>query len=250
MAALSLHGRKALVTGGSRGIGRAISVRLAEAGAWVCVNFMQNEKAASETLRLIRDVGGQGETKGFDVADGQAVGLAVEKLIKEQGRIDILVNNAGVTLDALLLRLKDADWQRIVDTNLKGTINCCQAVARHMMKQRWGRIINMTSVVGEGGNPGQTAYAAAKAGIIGFTRSLAREFGSRHICVNAISPGFIETDMTSSRSLEVRNKVCEQIPLGRLGRPEDVAGIAAFLASEEAGYITGQVIRVNGGLYM
>lgn len=246
----SLDGKTALVTGGSRGIGRAIAVRLAEAGAWVCINFKQNEEAALETLHTIQEKGGNGEVKRFDITDGQAVHGAVEEMVQARGRLDILVNNAGVTLDALLMRLKETEWQRIIDTNLKGTFHCCQAATRPMIKQRWGRIINMTSVVAEGGNPGQTAYAASKAGVIGFTRSLARELGSRNICVNAVSPGFIETDMTISRSAEIRDKVREQIALGRLGSPEDVAGIVAFLASGEAGYITGQIIRVNGGLYM
>ena len=243
-------GRVALVTGGSRGIGRAIAVRIARSGAFTYVNFIRNEAAAQETLHLLRETGGEGELCHFDISDAAEVLDAVSSIIQREKRLDVLVNNAGVSQDGLLLRVKEADLDRLISTNLKGTFYCCQAASRQMIRQHWGRIINVASVVAEAGNAGQAVYATSKAGIIGLTKSLARELGSRNICVNAVSPGFIETDMTAALAAEARERVREQIPLGRLGMPEDVAGIVAFLASEEAGYITGQIIRVNGGLYM
>jgi 3-oxoacyl-[acyl-carrier protein] reductase len=247
---MSATARVALITGGSRGIGRAVCLRLSAGGAYTYVNYLRNEEAARETLQALKNGGGDGELCPFDVADREAVGRAVTAIVESRERIDILVNNAGVSLDGLLVRIKEADLDRLLGTNLKGTFHCCQAVSRYMMRQRWGRIINISSVVAESGNAGQGAYAAAKAGILGLTKSLARELGSRSICVNAVSPGFIETDMTAYLPGEVGLKLKDQIPLGRLGTPRDVAGVVAFLASEEAGYITGQVIRVNGGLYM
>ncbi len=247
---MKLKGKVALVTGGSRGIGRAVCLRLAAEGAYVFVNYARNEAAARETLARIGKAGGEGKAVRFDVADTQATIDAIAALVKEKGRIDILVNNAGESRDGLLVRMKEEDWDRVIGTNLKGAFNCSRAVAYTMMKQRWGRIISMTSVVALSGNAGQANYSASKAGIIGLTKSLARELAPRGICVNAVAPGLIGTDMTSAMTEEQREKVLEEIPLSRLGTPDDVAGVVLFLASDEAGYITGQVIGVNGGLYM
>ncbi|MCU0554470.1 MAG: 3-oxoacyl-[acyl-carrier-protein] reductase [Syntrophales bacterium] len=247
---MNLKGKVALVTGGSRGIGRAVSVRLAGAGAFVIVNFARNEEAARETLRLIGEAGGDGTIARFDVSDDRESTDAIAALIKEKGRIDILVNNAGESRDGLLVRMKDRDWDRVIDTNLKGAFHCCRAVAYTMMKQRGGRIVNVSSVVALSGNAGQANYSASKAGLVGLTKSLARELAPRAICVNAVAPGLIDTDMTSAMTEEQRETVLAGIPLSRLGTPDDVAGVVLFLASDEAGYITGQVIGVNGGLYM
>jgi 3-oxoacyl-[acyl-carrier protein] reductase len=247
---MTLKGKVALVTGGSRGIGRAVSVRLAGEGAFVFVNYARNEQAARETLRLIGESGGEGKAVCFDVADFKASADAITGVIKEKARIDILVNNAGESRDGLLVRMKEQDWDRVIDTNLKGAFNCCRAVSYMMMKQRGGRIINVSSVVALSGNAGQANYSASKAGVIGLTKSLARELAPRSICVNAVAPGLIITDMTSAMTEEQREKILEEIPLSRLGTPDDVAGVVLFLASDEAGYITGQVVGVNGGLYM
>jgi len=239
----------ALVTGGSRGIGRAISVRLSESGAFVFINYHQNEKAAAETLRIIQDKGGNGKICRFDVSDFTATQEAIRDILDTKGPIDILVNNAAVSIDGLFVRTKEKDWNNIIDTNLKGTFNCCRAVIKHMMKQRSGRIVNISSVVAEGGNAGQTLYSASKAGILGLTKSLARELGPRNICVNAVAPGFIKTDMTDSLPEENRANIISQIPLSRPGTPEDVAGVVALLVSRDADYITGQIIQVCGGIY-
>jgi len=240
----------ALITGSSRGIGRAAAVKLAETGIFVYMNYHKNEAAAKQALAAVMERGGAGELCPFDVADLSAAREAVKKIIRDKGRLDILVNNAGFVVDGLVVRMKEVDWERLIDTNLKGTFNCVQAVSRQMMKQRWGRIVNIASVAAEAGNAGQVAYCAAKASVLGLTKSLARELGGRNICVNALSPGLIETDMTASLTDENRKKLIAQIPLGRSGTPEDVAGVIAFLVSPQADYITGQVIRVNGGLYM
>lgn len=245
-----LRDRTALVTGGSRGIGRAVALRLSRMGAYVYVNYARNEEAAGETLELIRSHEGQGALVSFDVGDFDAVQNAVSSMVEKRSGLDVLVNNAGVTLNGLFVRMKESDWDSVIETNLKGTFNCTRAVLRHMMKQRWGRIVNMISVVAEGGNEGQACYAASKAGILGMTKSLAKEMGSRNICINAVAPGFVDTDMTSSFNEAGRKRIVEQIPLGRLGAPEDVASAVGFLVSRDASYITGQVIRVNGGLYM
>jgi 3-oxoacyl-[acyl-carrier protein] reductase len=243
-------GRKvALVTGGSRGIGRAVARRLAADGAFVVVNYAQNESAAKEVVAEIEKKGGKAAVSGFDVSDYDTVQKKIEGIIEEQGGIHILVNNAGVVQDTLLVRMDREDWDRVISINLDGVFNCTKAVTRTMMKQRWGRIINLTSVVGEMGNAGQTNYAASKAGIIGFTKAAAREMAPRSITVNAISPGFIETDINNNLPEEIKKQYIEKIPMGRYGSPEDVAGVVAFLASEEASYITGEVIRVNGGIY-
>jgi len=239
----------ALVTGGSRGIGRAIALRLAADGAYVVVNYAKNRAAAEEVVSAIEKAGGRARAIGFDVSDFDRVQEEIENIVTELGGIQILVNNAGITQDTLIVRMKKDDWDNVITTNLNGVFNCTKAVARIMIKQRQGRIINLTSVVGEMGNSGQTNYAASKAGIIGFTKAAARELASRAITVNAVSPGFIETDITQNLTEEIRKQYIEKIPLLRFGSPEDVAGVVAFLASDEASYITGEVLRVNGGIY-
>jgi len=245
-----LAGKIAVVTGGSRGIGRATSVALAEAGAHVLVNYRSNEAAAKETLALIEKVGGQGELLGFDVADPESVDRGIKDAIKRHGRIDILVNNAGISIDQLLLRVSQKDLDLTWATNVNGPIYCAKACIRPMMKKRWGRIINLSSVVGESGNAGQVVYSSSKAALLGLTRTLAREYASRGISVNAVAPGFIETDMTADLPDAGRQSIVDQTPLGRIGRPEEVAAAVVFLASEEASYITGQVVRVNGGMHV
>lgn len=245
-----LAGKIAVVTGGSRGIGRATSVALAKAGAHVLVNYHRNEEAAKETLRLIEEADGQGEILGFDVADPESVDRAVKEAIERHGRIDILVNNAGISVDRLLLRVSTEDLETTWATNVNGAIYCAKACIRPMMKKRWGRIINLSSVVGESGNAGQVVYSTSKAALLGLTRTLAREYASRGITVNAVAPGFIETDMTADLADSARQGIIHQTPLGRIGRPEEVATAVLFLASEEASYITGQVIRVNGGMHV
>jgi 3-oxoacyl-[acyl-carrier protein] reductase len=239
----------ALVTGGSRGIGRAIALRLASEGCHVVVNYTKNEPAAREVADAIEKSGGSASVSGFDVSDFDTVQKKVEEIIAEYGGIHILVNNAGITHDTLLMRMNKEDWDRVITTNLTGVFNCTKAVTRTMIKQRSGRIVNITSVVGEMGNSGQTNYAASKAGIIGFTKAAAREMAPRSVTVNAISPGFIETDITNELPEEIRKQYIDKIPMGRFGRPEDIAGVVAFLTSDEASYITGEVIRVNGGIY-
>ncbi|MFD1426594.1 3-oxoacyl-[acyl-carrier protein] reductase [Kroppenstedtia sanguinis] len=243
-----LSGKVAMVTGGSRGIGRSISISLAKAGADVAIIYAGNRDAAEETAEKVRETGRQVVTIQADVSDAGQVNSAVKEALKTWGRIDILVNNAGITRDNLMLRMKEEDWDRVVDTNLKGVFLCIKAVTRPMLKQRAGRIINISSVVGVSGNPGQANYVAAKAGVIGLTKSAAKELASRGITVNAVAPGFIETDMTDQLNEEIRREMISQIPLARFGKPEDVAGAVQFLASDLAGYITGQTLHVNGGM--
>ena len=245
-----LTSKVALVTGGSRGIGRAVAQELARRGATVVISFQGNEAAATETVKLIADAGGKASAVKFDVANSEECSAAVDKIIKEFGRLDILVNNAGVAIDGLIMRFKDDDWDKTLDTNLKGAFSLIRAVSRPMMKQRGGSIINMSSVVGEMGNGGQAAYAASKAGLIGLTKAIAKELASRNIRVNAVTPGFIGTDMTAARPEELKAKMVEAIPLSRLGNATEVAKAVAFLASEDASYITGEVLKVNGGMYM
>lgn len=246
----TLRGQVALVTGASRGIGRAVAACLARAGARVVVNFLRNQEAAEATLRLIHDAGGEAELLQFDVADADSVQAAVSGLVDRLGRCDILVNNAGITVDTLLLRLKDTDWDQVMAVNLRGTFNCTKAALRSMVRARYGRIVNMASVIGSMGNAGQAAYAAAKAGIMGFTKATAREVAGRNITVNAVAPGFIDTEMVAGLPEATRKGYLELIPVGRLGTADEVADVVAFLARPECGYITGQVIGVNGGLYM
>lgn len=247
---MTLVGKVALVTGGSRGIGRAIALKLAENGADVAINYAGNTAAAEEVQKAIEQMGRKALLVQGSVADTDGVQTIVNTVVKELGRLDILINNAGITRDGLLMRMKEADWDDVMHTNLKGVYNCSKAVLRTMMKQRSGRIVNMASVVGEMGNAGQTNYAAAKAGVIGFTKSLAKEVASRGITVNAIAPGFIATDMTSVLTDDQKAEMARTIPLGRAGQPEDVANAVLFLVSEGAAYITGQVLNVDGGMVM
>jgi len=247
---IRLDGQVALVTGASRGIGRAIAERLARAGAVVIINFLQNQAAAEEVLEQIQADGGQAALCRFDVGDGAAVTTAVQEVLELRGKIDILVNNAGMSIDTLLVRLKADEWTQVMNANLTGVFLCTKAVTRSMMRQRSGRIINLTSVVAQTGNTGQAAYSAAKAGVIGFTKTMAKELASRSITVNAVAPGFIETDMTRSLPEEAKTGYLSHIPVGRWGTVEEVADVVAFLANPGAGYITGQVINVNGGMYM
>ena len=247
---MRLSGKTALVTGASRGIGRAIALRFAAEGAFVVVNYAGTEAAAGETLAAIASAGGNAVLSRFDVGSAAQVDAAVKAIVAERGRIDILVNNAGVTRDNLLMRLTEDDFDAVMRTNLKGTFLVTKVVSRQMIRQRFGRIVNMSSVVGEMGNAGQSVYAATKAGILGFTKAMARELASREITVNAIAPGFITTDMTQSLPEAARKEFAERIPLGRFGAPEEVAELALFLASDAAAYMTGQVVGINGGMYM
>lgn len=245
-----LEGKTALVTGASRGIGRAIALELAEKGAYVIVNYNGSGEAAREVVRTIEASGGQAEACQCNVADYAACERLIGDVMASRGSIDILVNNAGITRDNLLMRMSEEDFDAVVSTNLKGAFHTMRLVSRHMLKQKRGRIINMASVVGVAGNAGQVNYAASKAGVIGMTKSAAKELASRGITVNAVAPGFIETDMTGKLSEKVREQAAAQIPMGGFGRPEDVAKAVGFLASDEAGYITGQVLHVDGGMVM
>jgi 3-oxoacyl-[acyl-carrier protein] reductase len=244
-----LEGRVSLVTGASRGIGRAIATAFAAEGAHVVLAARDAAKLA-EAVAEIQAKGGKAEALALDVSDRASVEAGVAQVVAAHGRIDHLVNNAGVTRDNLLLRMKDEEWRQVLDTNLTGAFLCTQAVLKPMLKQRSGRIVTITSVVGLAGNAGQANYAASKAGVIGFTKSVAREVASRGITANAIAPGFIETDMTAAMSEKAREAVFAAIPLGRVGRPEDVAGAALFLVSDAAAYVTGQVLAVDGGFHM
>ena len=245
-----LDGKTALVTGASRGIGRAIALCLAAEGARVAINYAGNVKAAEEVKAAIEATGGTAILCQADIADSAAVEAMVANVVKEFGTIDILVNNAGITRDTLLMRMKDEDFAKVLDTNLKGVFYCTKAISKLMMKKRSGRIVNMASVVGLVGNAGQTNYAAAKAGVIGFSKSAAKELASRGITVNVVAPGFIGTDMTAGLPESVKEKMLTDIPLGRMGEPEDVASAVLFLASDQASYITGQVVNVDGGMVM
>ena len=240
----------ALVTGGSRGIGRAICLELARRGAAVAVNYAGNEQAARETVEACRALGVEAEAFQADVADPAACEELVKAVKDRFGRLDILVNNAGITRDGLLMTAKEEDFSRVLDTNLKGAYFCMKAASKVMMRQRYGRIISMSSVVGLRGNPGQTNYAASKAGIIGLTKAAAKELASRGVTVNAVAPGFIDTDMTAAMPQAAREATLASIPMGRMGAPEDVAKAVAFLASDEAAYVTGQVLAVDGGMAM
>jgi 3-oxoacyl-[acyl-carrier protein] reductase len=244
-----LTDKVALVTGASRGLGRAISLALAAEGASIAA-VARSEEALKETLEAIRATGGVAEPFPLDVADEAAAEAAVEKITARFQHIDILVNNAGVTRDGLLMRMKSEDWDAVIDTNLKGAFHLTKLVGRLMVRQRAGRIINISSVIGLMGNAGQANYAASKAGLIGFSKSVAREFASRNITCNVVCPGFIETDMTRGLSEDLRKKLLERIPLQRLGQPADVAGAVAFLCSPAASYITGQILTVDGGMVM
>ncbi len=245
-----LDGKVAIITGGSRGIGAACAEAMAEQGAHVVVNYVRGEDKAREVAERIIAKGGKAEIAGFDVADSEATEKAIEGIAKKHGRLDIMVANAGIAIDGLLLRLKDVDLQKLFDTNVRGALACARAATRPMMKARTGRIIFVSSVIGEMGNVGQTAYAATKAALLGITKSIAREYASRNVTVNAIAPGFIETDMTHGMNDAMKEYVLKNIPLARVGTAKEVASAALYLASDEAAYVTGQVLRVNGGMYV
>ncbi len=245
-----LTGKVALVTGGSRGIGRAASLALAKRGAQVVINYVSNEGAAREVAESIQAAGGKAELVQFDVGNSEAAEISIAEVAKRLGRLDVLVCSAGVSIDGLLLRLKDEDFDRILSINVKGAVACARAATKVMMRARAGRVIFLSSVVGEMGNGGQTAYSASKAALLGITKSLARELASRSITVNAITPGFIDTDMTGALTDEQKTAINSAIPLGRTGKPDEVAAAVVYLASDEAAYVTGQALRVNGGMYM
>ena len=239
-----------LVTGAGRGIGASIAKRFASEGAEVIVNYSGNDETAQKTVDEITATGGQAQKYKCSVNDSESVKVMIDEIIKEFGRIDILVNNAGITKDGLMLRMTDEDFDRVIDVNLKGTFNCTKYVSKYMLKQKLGKIINISSVVGLSGNAGQVNYSASKAGIIGITKSAAKELSSRGITVNAVAPGYVDTDMTKVLSDNIRNEILKNIPLQRMGNVEDISNCVAFLASEDASYITGQVISVDGGMHI
>ena len=239
-----------LVTGAGRGIGASIAKRFASEGAEVIVNYSGNDEAAQKTVDEITATGGQAQKYKCSVNDSESVKVMIDEIIKEFGRIDILVNNAGITKDGLMLRMTDEDFDRVIDVNLKGTFNCTKYVSKYMLKQKSGKIINISSVVGLSGNAGQVNYSASKAGIIGITKSAAKELSSRGITVNAVAPGYVDTDMTKVLSDNIRNEILKNIPLQRMGNVEDISNCVAFLAFEDASYITGQVISVDGGMHI
>jgi len=245
-----LEGKVAVVTGASRGIGRAIAIELARRGAKVVVNYHRNGEAAAEVVSAIQSEGGEATAVQADVSDFAQAQALVQAALDTYGRLDILVNNAGVTRDRLIMMMTEEDWDTVIRVDLKSLFNTCKAATRTMVRQRWGRIINISSVVGIAGQGGQTNYAAAKAGVIGFTKSLAKELGPRGVTVNVIAPGLVPTDLTADLPEELRQKAVEQTPLRRTGRPEEIGYAVAFLASEEAGFITGAVLPVDGGLVM
>ncbi len=246
---MDFNGKVALITGSSRGIGKSVAKDLASKGAFVIINYASNEQAAQSVKDEIESKGGKCEIRGFDVSSYSQVNDEIDSIVKDHGELNFLVNNAGITRDTLLMRMKEEDWDAVINVNLKGVFNCTKAASKYMVKQKSGRIVNISSVVGEMGNPGQSNYSATKAGIIGFTKSVSRELASRNITVNSIAPGFIETDITSGLSDKVKEYYLGQIPLSRFGSPEDVSGVVSFLLSDAASYITGEVIRVNGGMY-
>ena len=244
-----LKDKIALVTGGSRGIGSFICTELAKAGATVIINYSNSKDSAEEVLKQIESASGNGEVVKFDVSDSNEVEKSIKEIIDKYEKIDILVNNAGITRDSLFMRMKENQWDEVFETNIKGVFNCTKNVVRMMIKNQYGKIINISSVVGEMGNPGQVNYSSTKSALIGFTKSLAKELGSKNINVNAVSPGFIETEITDVLSDTIKEKYKEIIPLSRFGQPEDVAKAVLFLASDDSSYITGEVLKINGGLY-
>ncbi|HLO12326.1 MAG TPA: 3-oxoacyl-[acyl-carrier-protein] reductase [Pseudoneobacillus sp.] len=247
---MNLDGKVALVTGASRGIGREIALELARQGANVAVNYSGSEAKANEVVDLIKELGRDAFSVQCDVSNSEAVGTMVKDTIERFGKLDIVVNNAGITRDNLLMRMKEEEWDDVININLKGVFLVTKAVTRQMMKQRFGRIINVASIVGVSGNPGQANYVAAKAGVIGLTKTSAKELASRNITVNAIAPGFITTDMTDKLTEEVKAEMLKVIPLARFGEPKDIAKVAVFLASDDSAYLTGQTLHVDGGMVM
>ena len=245
---MELKGKAALVTGGSRGIGRAVCLELARRGACVAGNYAGNAAAAEETVESCKAMGVDAFSVQADVADAAACDAMVKEVLSRFGRLDILVNNAGITRDGLMPMLKDADWDAVLDANLKGAFHCMRAAYRPMMKQKYGRVVNLSSIVGLRGNAGQANYAASKAGLIGLTKSMAKELAGRNVTVNAVAPGFIDTDMTAALPEKARESMLASIPMGRLGQGEDVAKAVAFFAGDGAGYVTGQVLCVDGGM--
>lgn len=240
-----------VITGGSRGIGRSVALRFAEESSKIIIaHYDPDEDASDETLNLLKEKGAEAVSHKLDVSSWEGVMTFFRNILSNYGRVDVLVNNAGITRDTLLMRMSEKDWDAVLQVNLKSVFNCTQAVIRAMMKERYGRIVNISSVVGQIGNPGQANYSASKAGIMGFTKTVAKEVAPRGITVNAVAPGFIDTEMTSVLPAKVRESFIQQIPLGRMGKPEDVAEAVFWLCSEAAGYITGQVVHVNGGMYM
>lgn len=245
-----LEGKVAVVTGASRGIGRAIALKLAEEGAKVVVNYSGSQAKAEEVVAMIQENGGEAIAVQASVSQTEEVTALMDAAVKTYGSLDILVNNAGITKDNLIMRMKEDEWDDVLNTNLKGVFLCTKAVTRQMMKQRAGRIINISSIVGVAGNAGQANYVAAKAGVIGLTKTTAKELASRNILVNAIAPGFIETEMTEQLPEDIKQGMLTQIPLAKLGQPEDIAKAVAFLASEDANYMTGQTLHIDGGMVM
>lgn len=245
---INLKGKTALVTGGSRGIGKAIAVELAKYGANVAVNYADSSEAAAAVVQSIKALGQQAQVYQADVAEQEQVQSMVDKIKKDFGSLDILINNAGITRDGLIIQMSPANWDKVISTNLKGAFNCLQAASKLMVKQRSGVVINVSSIIGLVGNPGQVNYAAAKAGLIGLTKTAAKELAKRNIRVNAVAPGFIVSDMTEKLPPALKDEVKQKIPLGRFGQPEEVAQLIAFLVSDAAGYITGQTFVIDGGL--
>ncbi|MGH3088594.1 MAG: 3-oxoacyl-[acyl-carrier-protein] reductase [Rubrobacteraceae bacterium] len=244
------EGRVAVVTGGGRGIGRSIALRLAKEGADVAISYRSNDEEAEKTAEMVREVGRRCEVFKGDVASREDVDALFKGVNEAFGRIDILVNNAGITRDNIMMRMKEAEFDDVIDTNLKGAYLCTKAILRPMVRARWGRIVNVSSVVGLVGNPGQANYAASKAGLIGFTKSVAREIAQRGITANAVAPGYVETELTGALPDEAKNRILGQTPMERFGEPEEVAEVVAFLCGEDAGYVTGQTIAVDGGMTM
>lgn len=247
---MTLKGRVTVVTGGGRGIGRAIAQRLGAEGAKVAVTYRSNDEAAQETARLVREAGGECEILKGDVSDADDVKKVFDGVAEAFGPVEVLVNNAGTTRDNIMLRMKEEEFDEVLATNLKGTYNCTRAVLRGMVRSRWGRIVNVSSVVGLAGNAGQANYAASKAGVLGFTKSVAREVAERGITVNAVAPGYVETELTGALDDSVKQQILGQVPTGRFGEPEEIAEVVAFLVGEGAGYVTGQTIAVDGGMVM